>query len=59
MMMDMNIQIGHALDSSEIYGPGLRAVLWVQGCTLACERMLEHTILVAIGRFYQHHRGTP
>jgi len=33
----MNIQIGHTLDSSEIYGPGLRAVLWVQGCTLACK----------------------
>lgn len=37
MRMDMNIQIGHTLDSSEIYGPGLRAVLWVQGCSLACE----------------------
>lgn len=33
----MNIQIGHTLDCSEIYGPGLRAVLWVQGCSLACE----------------------
>ena len=35
--MDMDIQIGHTLDSSEIYGPGIRAALWVQGCTLACE----------------------
>ena len=33
----MKIQIGHTLESSEIYGPGLRSVLWVQGCTLACK----------------------
>ena len=33
----MDIQVGHMLQSSEIYGPGIRSVLWVQGCTLACE----------------------
>jgi hypothetical protein len=33
----MDIQIGHMLQSSEIYGPGIRSVLWVQGCTLACK----------------------
>ena len=37
MRVNMNIQVGHTLNSSEIYGPGLRAVLWVQGRTLACE----------------------
>ena len=26
-----------ALTDSEIYGPGIRAVFWTQGCTLACK----------------------
>lgn len=31
------IRLGHRLDRSEIYGPGLRSVFWTQGCTLACK----------------------
>ena len=30
-------KLGHRLDRSEIYGPGLRSVFWTQGCTLACK----------------------
>tara|TARA_B110000305_G_C19423991_1_gene632503 strand:+ start:488 stop:1081 length:594 start_codon:yes stop_codon:yes gene_type:complete len=29
--------IGHRSEHSAIYGPGLRYVIWTQGCTLACE----------------------
>ena len=29
--------IGHRTKQSSIYGPGLRYVIWTQGCTLACE----------------------
>ena len=32
-----SIRIGHRLDRSEIYGPGIRSVIWVQGCNLACK----------------------
>ena len=35
--MSTTIRLGHRLDRSEIYGPGLRSVIWVQGCTLACK----------------------
>ena len=35
--MSHTISLGHRLDRSEIYGPGLRSVIWVQGCTLACK----------------------
>ena len=35
--MSNSISIGHRLDRSEIYGPGLRAVFWTQGCNLACK----------------------
>lgn len=31
------IRLGHRLDRSAIYGPGLRSVFWTQGCTLACK----------------------
>ena len=35
--MSHTISLGHRLDQSEIYGPGLRAVFWTQGCNLACK----------------------
>ena len=35
--MANTIRLGHRLDRSEIYGPGLRSVFWTQGCTLACK----------------------
>ena len=35
--MPHTISLGHRLDRSEIYGPGLRAVFWTQGCNLACK----------------------
>ena len=35
--MSATIRLGHRLDRSEIYGPGVRSVFWTQGCTLACK----------------------
>ena len=35
--MSNTIRLGHRLDHSEIYGPGVRSVFWIQGCTLACK----------------------
>lgn len=31
------LRLGHRLDRSEIYGPGIRSVFWTQGCNLACK----------------------
>ena len=35
--MSNTIRLGHRLDHSEIYGPGVRSVFWAQGCNLACK----------------------
>ena len=35
--MSATIRLGHRLDRSEIYGPGVRSVFWTQGCNLACK----------------------
>ena len=34
--MSQFIRLGDTLSSSEIYGPGHRFVIWVQGCSLEC-----------------------
>ena len=34
---DSLIRLGHVVDHTEIYGPGLRSAIWVKGCTLACK----------------------
>ena len=31
------IRLGHIVDHTEIYGPGVRSAIWVKGCTLACK----------------------
>ena len=31
------IRLGHIVEHTEIYGPGIRAAIWVKGCTLACK----------------------
>ena len=36
-MVSNILHLGHRLDRSEIYGPGIRSVFWTQGCTLACK----------------------
>tara|TARA_B110000003_G_C16600856_1_gene515554 strand:- start:264 stop:845 length:582 start_codon:yes stop_codon:yes gene_type:complete len=36
-MSDKFLRIGAIEEQSSIYGPGLRFVIWVQGCTLACK----------------------
>ena len=37
MSQDSLFNVHTILPSSEVYGPGLRWVLWTQGCTLACK----------------------
>ena len=34
--MTLSIRLADTLSSSEIYGPGKRFVIWVQGCSLGC-----------------------
>jgi anaerobic ribonucleoside-triphosphate reductase activating protein len=34
--VDQTLRVHHLLESSRANGPGLRAVLWLQGCTLGC-----------------------
>jgi anaerobic ribonucleoside-triphosphate reductase activating protein len=31
------LQVGHILSAGRIYGPGVRFVIWLQGCTLGCK----------------------
>lgn len=35
-MQEQTLRIHHLLPASRVNGPGLRAVIWVQGCTLGC-----------------------
>lgn len=32
-----SLRVAEFIERSDIYGPGHRSVIWVQGCTLACE----------------------
>lgn len=32
-----NIMLAQMVEKTEIYGPGIRSAIWVQGCTLACK----------------------
>ena len=34
--MSQSIRLADTLESSQIYGPGRRFVIWVQGCSLEC-----------------------
>lgn len=36
MLTSSTLKISQVVHSSSIYGPGLRTVIWVQGCSLAC-----------------------
>lgn len=36
MMAELSLRLHRRIAESEVNGPGLRAVLWVQGCHLAC-----------------------
>ncbi|MBX9771308.1 MAG: radical SAM protein [Candidatus Obscuribacterales bacterium] len=35
-MTKMKLRVHEVLERSEVNGPGVRTVIWVQGCTLAC-----------------------
>ena len=37
MLQDPQINVHNVVESSMIYGPGKRWVLWTQGCTLGCK----------------------
>jgi len=32
-----NIMLAQMVEQTDIYGPGIRSAIWVQGCTLACK----------------------
>lgn len=43
---DMQVlNVGHILLESRANGPGLRAVVWVQGCSLRCEGCINQDLL--------------
>lgn len=37
MKFENRLNVAHIQESSQIYGPGKRFVVWLQGCTLACK----------------------
>ena len=36
-MSGHNIMLAEMVEQTDIYGPGIRSAIWVQGCTLACK----------------------
>jgi len=64
-MNDRVLRVHHFLPRSHANGPGVRAVLWAQGCSLACpgcfnadthaltggERVLEQAAYVLMGQY--------
>ena len=42
-------RLGHTVDHTEIYGPGVRSAIWLKGCTLACEGCWNKQYWPAVG----------
>ena len=43
------LRLGHTVDHTEIYGPGIRSAIWLKGCTLACEGCWNKQYWPAVG----------
>ena len=43
------LRIANFVKRTEIYGPGMRSAIWVQGCTLACKGCLEYSFVAEKG----------
>jgi len=44
-----HLRLGHTVDHTEIYGPGVRSAIWLKGCTLACEGCWNKQYWPAVG----------
>lgn len=42
-------RLGHTVDHTEIYGPGIRSAIWLKGCTLACDGCWNKQYWPAVG----------
>ena len=43
------LKVGHILPNGRIYGPGVRFVLWLQGCDLACKGCWNQQFWSSVG----------